>query len=110
MTVPTTSTPDYFRQAAHTGQDAMDTVIRAWGQAWQRFMGDRGRYPGRVANPDDLIDTWFDITSELLAVQRECTKALLALSQPGLAAATCATPQATTATYTSSSRPAGRWG
>lgn len=65
-----------------------------WGQTWQRCMGDRGRYPSRVVNPDELIDTWFEITSELLAVQRECTKALLALSQPGLAAVTFAARQA----------------
>ncbi|MGH3812787.1 MAG: hypothetical protein ACRDUV_10075 [Pseudonocardiaceae bacterium] len=114
MTATTQSAPDithdHFSQAARAGQDAMDTAIRAWGQTWQQFMGDRGKHPSMVPNADELIDTWFDVTGELLFAQREFTKALLTLSQPGLAAVSRAAQQATTATHhvTEQARRPGR--
>jgi hypothetical protein len=107
MTAPTQSAPDitqdHFRQAAQAGQDAMDTAIRVWGKTWQQFpwqqfMGVGGESPRQVPNTDELIDTWFDITGELLVAQREFTKALLGLSQPGLAVAIGAAQQAATMT------------
>ncbi len=114
MTATTRSAPDitqdHLSQAARAGQDAMDTAVRAWGQTWQQFMGDRGRQPSRVPNADELIDTWFDVTGELLFAQREFTKALLTLSQPGLAAVSRAAQQASTTTQqvTEQARQVGR--
>lgn len=102
MTAPTQSAPDItqdrFSQAAHAGQNAMDTAIRAWGHTWQQSTGDRGKQSSRVPDAGELIDTWFDVTGELLFAQREFTKALLTLSQPGLDAVTRAAQQATKAT------------
>jgi hypothetical protein len=91
-------TPDYFSQAARVGQDAMDAVIRAWGNTWQQFMGIHGENSSLVPDTDALIDSWYDITGEALAAGCELTKTILALSQPAFAAAVHAAQQAATAT------------
>lgn len=107
MTAPTQPssdiTQDHFRQAARAGQDALDTAIGVWGRTWQQFpwqrlMGVGEESGGRVPSTDELIDTWFDITGDLLVAQREFAKALVGLSQPGFDAAIRATQMATTMT------------
>ncbi len=109
MTATTQSAPDitqdHFAQAARAGQDALDTAVRAWGQTWQQFTGARRNQPGRAPNTDELIDTWFDVTGELLFAQREFAKGLLTLSQPGLSAAGRAAQQATRTTQQVTEQP-----
>jgi cobalamin biosynthesis Mg chelatase CobN len=78
----TTASQEHFTQAARTGQEAMSTAIRTWGETAQSVLGMGTGRSGDEASPDRLVDAWFDIAGEALAAQRELTKAVLTAGTP----------------------------
>jgi hypothetical protein len=77
-----TTTQEHITRAARTGQEAISTAIRGWGQTAQSVLGLGAGREGDVPSPDRLIDTWFDVADEALTVQREFAKALLTIGTP----------------------------
>src|SRR4051812_41711907 len=80
MTASTTQ--EHITRAARTGQEAISTALRGWGETAQTVLGLGATREGDVPSPDRLIDTWFDIADEALNAQREFAKALLTISTP----------------------------
>lgn len=78
-----TTSQEHFTSAAKTGQEAMSTALRSWGETVQTVLG-MGAGRGEVPSPDHLVDVWFDAASEALTAQREFTKALLTVGTPML--------------------------
>jgi hypothetical protein len=63
------------------GQDAAQGTMRAWAESVQAL----SRAPGSTVDPLALVDQVFDLAQQVLATQREMTKAVLrvALSLTG---------------------------
>lgn len=106
--------PDHIHSATRAGQDAINTTIGLWVKTWQQFprkqfMGLSGD-PNHMPNIDQVIDTWFDIASELLDAQRALTKVLLDVAPPGLAALVLPNQRTTTASQHVTERSALRNG
>ena len=66
------------------GQDAAQGAVRAWAESVQAL----SRVPGTAAGPLAVVDQVFDLAEQVLAAQRELTKAVLqvALSMTGAGA------------------------
>jgi hypothetical protein len=77
-----TTTQEHITRAARTGQEAISTALRGWGETAQTVLGLGATRGGDVSSPDRLIDTWFDIADEALNAQREFAKALLTIGTP----------------------------
>ncbi|MEN3301928.1 hypothetical protein [Pseudonocardia sp.] len=77
-----TTTQEHITRAARTGQEAISTALRGWGETAQTVLGLGATREGDVPSPDRLIDTWFDIADEALNAQREFAKALLTIGTP----------------------------
>ena len=87
-----TMTREHFTQAARTGQEAMSTAVRTWGETVQSALGmAAGR--GEVPTQAHLIRVWFDIASEVLDAQREFAEGLLSIGNPAIEAMSRAAQQ-----------------
>jgi hypothetical protein len=76
MTAPTPQ--KHLADAAGTGQEAISTAIRTWGETVQTVLGVAGAgRGGEGPGPGRLVDAWFDVAGEALTAQREFTKVLL---------------------------------
>jgi hypothetical protein len=82
MTTTATASQEHFAQAARTGQEAMSTAIRSWGETVQSALGMGTGRGGDGPSPDGLVDAWFDVAGEALAAQRELTKAVFDAGAP----------------------------
>jgi hypothetical protein len=77
-----TTTQEHITRAARTGQEAISTAIRGWGQTTKTVLGLGSGREGDGPSPDRLVDTWFDVADEALNAQREFVKALLTIGTP----------------------------
>ncbi|WP_214369336.1 hypothetical protein [Pseudonocardia sp. H11422] len=101
-----TTTQERFTRATRTGEEAMSTAIRGWGETMQTVLG-MGTGQGAGRSPGQLIDVWFDVADGALSVQREFAKALLAAGEPVLDAMSRAA-QHTAETTQEATEQAGR--
>lgn len=58
------------------GQDAAQGAVRTWAESVQAL----SRVPGTADAPLALVDQLFDLAEQVLATQREMTKAVLQLA------------------------------
>jgi hypothetical protein len=80
-----TVTQEHFARAARTGQEAVSSAIRTWGETTQSMLG-LGSTRGPVPTLEHLIEGWFDTAEEVLRAQREFTEGLLGLGKPAVQA------------------------
>jgi hypothetical protein len=76
----TATTPQKnLAHAAETGQEAISTAIRTWGETVKTALGVTGAGRGGDGpSPGRLVDAWFEVAGEALTAQREFAKVLLA--------------------------------
>jgi hypothetical protein len=80
-----TATQEHFARAARTGQEAVSSAIRTWGETTQSMLG-LGSTRGPAPTLGHLIEGWFDTAEEVLRAQREFTEGLLGLGKPAVQA------------------------
>jgi hypothetical protein len=78
-----TATQEHFVRAARTGQEAISSAVRVWGEATQSMFGLTSA-PVAVPTVEHLIDGWFDTAEEILRAQREFTEGMLGLGKPAI--------------------------
>lgn len=69
-----TGVHDHLTTFATQSQDAMAGAARTWAQSVQRLSSGFGT---PAADPAALVDVVFDLAEQVLATQRELTKAVL---------------------------------
>jgi hypothetical protein len=74
-----TGATDQFTTFAGQGQDALAGAARTWAESVQRLSSALGT---PAADPTALVDIAFDLAEQVLATQRELTKAVLRAVTP----------------------------
>ncbi len=74
-----TGVQDHLTTFATQSQDAMAGAARNWAQSVQRLSSGFGTPAG---DPTALVDVVFDLAEQVLATQRELTKAVLRALTP----------------------------
>ena len=69
-----TGLQDHLTTFADQSQDALGGAARAWAQSVQRMTSPFGP---PAADPAAVVDVFFDLAEQVLATQRELTKAVL---------------------------------
>ena len=69
-----TGLQDHLTTFAGQSQDALGGAARAWAQSVQRLPSPFG---APAADPTAMVDIFFDLAEQVLATQREITKAVL---------------------------------
>lgn len=70
---------DQFTSFVSEGHDALTGTSRIWAESVQRLSSTLG---APVADPTALVDIAFDLAEQVLATQRELTKAVLRAVAP----------------------------
>lgn len=78
-----TATQEHFVRAARTGQEAISSAVRVWGETAQSMFG-LSSAPGAVPTLEHLIEGWFDTAEEILRAHREFTEGVLGLGKPAM--------------------------
>ena len=100
----TTSSPtpkDQHLEMVRQGQDAVAKAMQQWSENVSRMFSATSSTTGQAATPEQMIDKLFDFAEQVLAVQRDFAKRLLAAGAPSadddLTTAQPTTAQPTTA-------------
>ena len=76
---------EHFDRASRTGQEAISSAVRTWGETMQSMWGMKAG-SGQTPTPEHLVDRWFDTAEEVLDAQREFVEGLLNIGKPALQA------------------------
>lgn len=76
---------EHFDRASRTGQEAISSAVRTWGETMQSMWGMKSG-SGPTPTPEHLVDRWFDTAEEVLDAQREFVEGLLNIGKPALQA------------------------
>ena len=100
----TTSSPtpkDQHLEMVRQGQDAVAKAMQQWSENVSRMFSATSSTTGQAATPEQMIDKLFDFAEQVLEVQRDFAKRLLAAGAPNadddLTTAQPTTAQPTTA-------------
>ena len=103
----TTSSPtpqDQHLEMVRQGQDAVAKAMQQWSENVSRMFSATSSTTGQAATPEQMIDKLFDFAEQVLAVQRDFARRLLAAGAPSadddLSTAQPTTAQPTTAQAT----------
>jgi hypothetical protein len=77
------ATQEHFAQAARTGQEAISSAVRIWGETAQSMFG-LSSPQGAAPTLEHLIEGWFETAEEILRAQREFAEGMLGLGKPAV--------------------------
>jgi hypothetical protein len=81
----TTSSPtpqDQHLEMVRQGQDAVAKAMQQWSENVSRMFSATSSTTGQAATPEQMIDKLFDFAEQVLEVQRDFAKRLLAAGAP----------------------------
>lgn len=76
MTAPT----DQFVDIAKRSQEAVTTAMRTWADSVQSFTGNLSGGHAHLADPQSVVDGYFDFAEKVLATQRRVTSEFVSAS------------------------------
>lgn len=71
---------DQIAETARRGQEVVTNALQTWADNVQKMVGGLPNHEPKLPSPTEVVDTFFDITEQVLATQREFAKSILAAS------------------------------
>lgn len=89
------TTSETMDELTRRGQDAFNSVIQIWADAWRPFIGLLPAPDTKVPSAEEVVDKVYDFFGQTLETQRQLTKKTLAVTRSATSNAAWATQDAT---------------